>query len=518
VLHLPTPLGFQQQPQQGAWPDRAALARLGIVGGFITGGYTPGGLRSPNAITGAPPTFTGVSVGAEFVGFEASPSPFGSAGSFYRDAATTRIVYPTGSPNARSFSLLARIKATAGSIYCRSASDGTGTTLPLWRNGGFDMRINGTDYTAAGTWNLGQWYDIEIVGESGACQLFVDGALVINGGAAAAGTLDSTLAFGAVSGATLSTGELIASYILWANRPLSRTERAEFRRNPWQLFEQPQRIWVPVSAGGGVTGTSATTNAADTSGASGTTTVTGASATTNAADTANASGTTTVTGTLATTNADDTAAASGAVGGDITGSSATTNANDAGAASGTTTIVGASATTNADDASNAAGTTTIVGSSATTNADDTAAASGVAGAITGTSATTNADDTASAEGYPGDEPPAVAVVKRGGSNFVKARKRLAVEYLIEYLTEEEPSAETKRVIAEIKAGRPVPADAKPPSAARSLSVADLAEKIIPRRLMSYQNLIVDAIEPQRVIARAVRIAEEREDEDLLMLL
>jgi hypothetical protein len=253
VLHLPTPLGFQQQPQQGAWPDRAALARLGIVGGFITGGYTPGGLRSPNAITGAPPTFTGVSVGAEFVGFEASPSPFGSAGSFYRDAATTRIVYPTGSPNARSFSLLARIKATAGSIYCRSASDGTGTTLPLWRNGGFDMRINGTDYTAAGTWNLGQWYDIEIVGESGACQLFVDGALVINGGAAAAGTLDSTLAFGAVSGATLSTGELIASYILWANRPLSRTERAEFRRNPWQLFEQPQRIWVPVSAGGGAT-------------------------------------------------------------------------------------------------------------------------------------------------------------------------------------------------------------------------------------------------------------------------
>jgi hypothetical protein len=300
---------------------------------------------------------------------------------------------------------------------------------------------------------------------------------------------------------------------------VSDDQAAELARAPWASVFEPRRIWVPVDAGGGVTGTSATTNAADTSSASGTTTVTGTSATTNAADTSNAAGTTTVTGTLATTNADDTAAASGAVGGDITGSSATTNANDASAASGTTTIVGASATTNADDASNAAGTTTIVGSSATTNADDTAAASGVAGAITGTSATTNADDTASAEGYPGDEPPAVAVVKRGGgSNFVKARKRLAVEYLIEYLTEEEPSAETKRVIAEIKAGRPVPADAKPPSAARSLSVADLAEKIIPRRLMSYQNLIVDAIEPQRVIARAVRIAEEREDEDLLMLL
>jgi hypothetical protein len=305
-------------------------------------------------------------------------------------------------------------------------------------------------------------------------------------------------------------------------RALSEKDALRITQTPsaaYSLLFEPRRFAVPAAAGAGSTGTVATTNAADTSSATGTTTVTGTSATTNAADTSNAAGTTTVTGTLATTNADDTAAASGAVGGDITGSSATTNANDAGAASGTTTIVGASATTNADDASSAAGTTTVVGTSATTNADDTATASGVAGAITGTSATTNADDTASAEGYPGDEPPAVAVVKRGGgSNFVKARKRLAVEYLIEYLTEEEPSAETKRVIAEIKAGRPVPADAKPPSAARSLSVADLAEKIIPRRLMSYQNLIVDAIEPQRVIARAVRIAEEREDEDLLMLL
>jgi hypothetical protein len=270
-----------------------------------------------------------------------------------------------------------------------------------------------------------------------------------------------------------------------------------------------------AGAGAGVTGTSATTNAADTSSASGTTTVTGTSATTNAADTSSASGATTVTGTSATTNADDAAAASGTVGGAVSGTVATTNADDAGAASGTTTVVCTSAASNADDASTASGTTTIVGTSATTNADDAADASGVAGAVTGTVAVTNADDIAAAF-------EAVQVIERarrgGGSNFVKARKRLAVEYLIEYLTEEEPSAETKRVIAEIKAGRPVPADAKPPSVARSLSVADLADKIIPRRLMSYQNLIVGAIEPQRVIARAVRIAQERDDEDVLMLL
>jgi hypothetical protein len=148
-----------------------------------------------------------------------------------------------------------------------------------------------------------------------------------------------------------------------------------------------------------VTGTSATTNAADTSAATGTTTVTGSSSTTNADDTSAATGTTTVTGTLATTNADDTSAASGSVGEPVSGSLAYTNADDTSAASGTTTVAGTSATTNADDTATASGTTTVTGTVAATNADDTAAASGASGTdVVGTVNATNADDTSAATG------------------------------------------------------------------------------------------------------------------------
>ena len=169
--------------------------------------------------------------------------------------------------------------------------------------------------------------------------------------------------------------------LVYARIPALISNPAELSSNPLLLFD-PQVILIPVSAGGGVTGTSATTNAADTSSASGTTTVTGTSGTTNAADTGAASGTTTVTGTSATTNAEDVSAASGSVGGPVSGTSATTNADDTGAAN---------------------GTTTVTGSSATTNAPDTSAASGSAGAVTGTSETTNANDSAIASGTSGTQ-------------------------------------------------------------------------------------------------------------------
>lgn len=135
---------------------------------------------------------------------------------------------------------------------------------------------------------------------------------------------------------------------------------------------------------GGASGTSATTNANDTSSASGTTTVTGTSAKTNANDTSSATGTTTVVGTLARTNADDTSDASGTVGsGGSTGTLATTNANDTSSASGTTTVVGTLAATNANDTPSASGWAGVVsGESATTNANDTSSASGSAGSET----------------------------------------------------------------------------------------------------------------------------------------
>ena len=127
--------------------------------------------------------------------------------------------------------------------------------------------------------------------------------------------------------------------------------------------------------------------------------VSGSSATTNANDTSSASGTTTVTGTLARTNAGDTASASGSVGSPITGTVAATNAGDTSSAAGTTTVTGASARTAGNDSASAAGTTTVLGTAARTNADDTGSASGsVGGAVSGTAAVTAADDTAAASG------------------------------------------------------------------------------------------------------------------------
>lgn len=155
--------------------------------------------------------------------------------------------------------------------------------------------------------------------------------------------------------------------------------------SPWKLFAPAsRRTVVQAVAGSGVSGTLATTNANDTSAASGSTTITGTVARTNANDTSAASGSTTITGTLARTNANDTSAASGSVG-QVSGSVARTNANDTSAASGTTTIVGTLARTNANDTSAASGWAgTISGTLARTNANDTAAAAGtVVGGIAG---------------------------------------------------------------------------------------------------------------------------------------
>lgn len=102
------------------------------------------------------------------------------------------------------------------------------------------------------------------------------------------------------------------------------------------------------------------------------------------------------------------------------------------------------------------------------------------------------------------------------SQFVQARKKLALQHLLEYLTEEEPAETTKRVIAEVKAGRPIP-QVQTPRIRTDLTASELADKLIPSRVFQLQNLMPD-IEPQKVIQRAIRIAQERDDEDILMLL
>jgi hypothetical protein len=124
-----------------------------------------------------------------------------------------------------------------------------------------------------------------------------------------------------------------------------------------------QTLCVPPGSSS-VTGTSATTEADDTSTATGIETFTGTSATTEAADTSTASGTETFTGTAAATEADDTSTATG-----------------------TETLTGTAAVTEADDTSTATGTETITGTAAVDEAADTSTASGTVSAVGGISAT-----------------------------------------------------------------------------------------------------------------------------------
>ena len=181
----------------------------------------------------------------------------------------------------------------------------------------------------------------------------------------------------------------------------------------WSDIFAPRRIWVPAEvASSGVTGTSATTNANDTTSASGTTTVVGAAA---------------------TTNANDTATASGVVGSPVIGTGATTNANDTPSASGTTTVIGTSATTNSNDAS---------------------AASGWAGAVSGTAAVTNADDAAQASGtveggFPfGGTGGGLAQIKPRESDEQKRTRRIAQGIIREA---QKPSADVGKLAK--KAGK-----------------------------------------------------------------
>jgi hypothetical protein len=177
-------------------------------------------------------------------------------------------------------------------------------------------------------------------------------------------------------------------------RSLSNAEIRSLSDNPWQIFAPNRSVLNYASvASSGSTGTLAKTTAADTSAASGSTTIIGSLAKTNAADTSAASGSTTIIGTLAKTAAADTVVASGSVGSNITGTLARTNAVDTVVASGSTTVIGSVAKTSLADTVVASGSTTIIGTVARTNAADTVVAVGAAGSITGTVNVTNAADT-----------------------------------------------------------------------------------------------------------------------------
>ena len=286
--------------------------------------------------------------------------------------------------------------------------------------------------------------------------------------------------------------------------------------------------------GSGSTGTSATTNADDTSSASGTTTVTGASATTNAGDTSSAAGATTVPGVSATTNAGDTSSASGEAGASgPSGSSATTNGNDAGAAAGTTTVTGTSAAANANDAPSASGTTTVVGTGAAASGNDIAAASGVAGAITGASATTNANDAATATGTAAggigaapsdDDLPARKrrwVVRNGDELLVfdSAAKAEAAQQAIDAWQAKQPAKPARgatngrRAVPKVQ---PAPANALP-APQQAINVPDLRGLAVGYGMQAVYDQAIALRDLERAAALWQQLRAEEEEAERMLL-
>lgn len=246
------------QPAARVRPNLDALAEYQIVGGFV---YCPWMIRAESFTLDGRIRFgydnTADANRPDLVRFSPVAGRFGAmAGRHTVDTFSRVHNFYTGSPSSRSFTFLSRVRVnvapTVPGVVLRTNAVGSGTTIPLWRNGtNFDMRVFGTDYTAAGTWNLGQWYDVDIVGTSSDCVLRVDGAVVINGAVAASGTLEDNCGFGAVAGGGSATDDLDFQYVLWSRIPLSDGQRLSLRLNPWQLFDpDPVHIYWTAAGGG----------------------------------------------------------------------------------------------------------------------------------------------------------------------------------------------------------------------------------------------------------------------------
>lgn len=203
------------------------------------------------------------------------------------------------------------------------------------------------------------------------------------------------------TGAGASNDAAMPYLCLW-NRALSPSEHASLAANPWQIFldhdEEEEHLLYVQTAGGGITGTLASTEGSDTLAASGSVLVSGTLSQTEGADTISAAGSVLVGGTLAATEGSDTLAAAGSVASGVTGALAATEVSDTFAASGFVLIGGTLTRTEGADSLAATGSVLIGGTLAKTEGGDTlAAAGGAIGApITGMLARTEGADTLAA--------------------------------------------------------------------------------------------------------------------------
>jgi hypothetical protein len=142
-------------------------------------------------------------------------------------------------PSLGSFLWVGAQNGGTSTIVLRDSTSSSGT-IPIWRNSGFDMRLGGTDYTGAGTFNAGPVYSVLVTAGASAGRLYVDGALVINGSTPGATGLTSPWCIhqnGNSGQGGLSTSLLLA---IW-DRELTQKEALSVSLNPWQLFAPAQR-------------------------------------------------------------------------------------------------------------------------------------------------------------------------------------------------------------------------------------------------------------------------------------
>lgn len=164
------------------------------------------------------------------------------------------LLLPTAGLSSRSFSIAGRFKsryANGAGVVIRA-----GTTIPCWRaaTGAWDLRIGATDYTAAGIFNLDQYYDYVVSSDATGVKVCVDGKVVLSGVAGGLATLvNMTVAFDASGG---GSHNLSIEWIGVWNRALSPTECVEVSRSPWQLF-QPRRSIAYCDLGAGGSGVAA---------------------------------------------------------------------------------------------------------------------------------------------------------------------------------------------------------------------------------------------------------------------
>lgn len=232
---------WTEQPQDITPPS--SLARdLGIVRLFNAGCSSTSIVDSVTGIAYNP------AAGATAITFE--QNKFGKA---IRGNGTAYWDFPmrTEASSALLTAVFAGRVNGANGIILRDDT-GSGGTIPLWRNSGFDARLGGTDFTAAGTFNTGTDYCIVMSAKPTGTEIWVDGSLIVISASAGVSGNAGPWHFGK-NGTSVEICDMSWSHFAMFDRGINSDIARAISLDPLLLYA-PRRIWVPKSAGGGATG------------------------------------------------------------------------------------------------------------------------------------------------------------------------------------------------------------------------------------------------------------------------